>query len=339
MDTKSDGSNCGACGTTCTNGQVCSNGACALNCAGGSTKCGTSCIDTSIDTQNCGACGNACAAGNSCVAGKCELQCSGGTTKCGGTAAPSPDAGASDGGTTAAPYCTLLSLDDNNCGACGTKCGTGTRCGNGKCCGYNQTACNGTCTDIVNNDKNCGGCGIQCGVDTPFCSNAVCIACPAPATVVNGVCSYTHNILNADLSSLSCGGQGTARYAQVNGGLDFVTIASKAAIVAPKSATLRMNGNVQCTGASQPFDVEVRLGADVVAVLQGGLDSACQCASTVDNQVQVNLTAAQAALYAAGTPLTVNPIANANNTSPLYGFTSLDNTASNDIYGTLTFVY
>jgi len=72
-DTQVDPDNCGACGTACTDGQVCAAGQCSLTCVGGTTVCGDRCVDTSSDPDDCGVCGSACAADASCVAGACKL--------------------------------------------------------------------------------------------------------------------------------------------------------------------------------------------------------------------------------------------------------------------------
>ena len=47
-DTKNDPKNCGACGTTCSGGKVCSMGACALSCQAGLTDC-----DGSVNSSGC----------------------------------------------------------------------------------------------------------------------------------------------------------------------------------------------------------------------------------------------------------------------------------------------
>ena len=114
-----------------------------------------------------------------------------------------------------------------------------------------------------------------------------------------------------------------------------MSVVSKPALLVPKSATLAMNANVQCNTAS-PFQIEVRLDGVVIANLNSTRDD-CNCMASTPNQLSIPLTAAQAAAYAAGSRIDFVLIDNGR--SPLYGFTSLDNTASNDIYGTLTYVY
>ena len=61
VDTQSNSSNCGGCGTTCAAGQTCRAGSCQADmmCMTGQTLCGTTCVDTTNDVANCGSCGNA----------------------------------------------------------------------------------------------------------------------------------------------------------------------------------------------------------------------------------------------------------------------------------------
>jgi hypothetical protein len=83
VNTSNDPSHCGACYAACSSGQVCTSGSCALQCSGGTTKCGSVCVDTKYDPSNCGACGNSCGNndGLSCTTGFCSNgTCSGNTT-------------------------------------------------------------------------------------------------------------------------------------------------------------------------------------------------------------------------------------------------------------------
>jgi hypothetical protein len=71
-----DPEHCGNCNTKCMNGLFCSpsgdSGVCALQCFGGTTKCGNKCADTVNDRYNCGGCGNACDGGNACINSQCQ---------------------------------------------------------------------------------------------------------------------------------------------------------------------------------------------------------------------------------------------------------------------------
>jgi hypothetical protein len=83
VDIYTDPANCGACGTACASGNVCSAGACALSCVATETACGGSCRDLQTDDANCGACGTACNPGQHCAAGACG--CPPGMPHCGPT--------------------------------------------------------------------------------------------------------------------------------------------------------------------------------------------------------------------------------------------------------------
>jgi len=83
-NSKTDRENCGACGVTCAAGEVCSDGACAVSCGTGLTKCGTTCRDLRNDNLNCGACETPCGAGTACMAGACKATCTVGQVECGG---------------------------------------------------------------------------------------------------------------------------------------------------------------------------------------------------------------------------------------------------------------
>lgn len=66
-DTKSDPSNCGGCGITCSGAEVCQDGACI--CPSSDAICSGQCVDLQTDTSNCGECGNVCPAGYVCECG------------------------------------------------------------------------------------------------------------------------------------------------------------------------------------------------------------------------------------------------------------------------------
>jgi len=69
--TVEDAYNCGACGTVCAAGTVCSNSACKAGCDAGLAQCAQSCVDVMSSPFNCGACSVACAAGELCSGSVC----------------------------------------------------------------------------------------------------------------------------------------------------------------------------------------------------------------------------------------------------------------------------
>jgi hypothetical protein len=74
VNLQADSQNCGACGTVCSAGLVCSAGVCADACAEGLTVCGASCVDLLTDGTNCGACDVVCDAGTTCELGACQAE-------------------------------------------------------------------------------------------------------------------------------------------------------------------------------------------------------------------------------------------------------------------------
>jgi len=150
VDTQSDYQNCGGCGKQCTN-EVCSHGACATVCGGGTSRCGSDCVDLLSDVNNCGMCANACPSGNVCSKGTCALTCQSGLTNCSGD-------------------CVDVTQDDSNCGACNAPCGGGQVCTGSTCvatCGTGWTTCpvgdsGTTCANTQEDTQNCGTCGNVC---------------------------------------------------------------------------------------------------------------------------------------------------------------------------------
>ena len=121
-----DKKNCGVCGRTCGEQEICMQGRCGPACSGDKTLCDETCIDLNTDMENCGACGTICRAsppnslGALCSRGLCIV--SGCTTNYGDCNGKGDDGCEVD-----------LRFDDNNCGSCGNKCPSGTKCSLGQC--------------------------------------------------------------------------------------------------------------------------------------------------------------------------------------------------------------
>lgn len=120
VDPAADTKNCGACGTACRLGQMCSKGACV--CGSGSRVCGGECVVTETDPGNCGSCGNKCSNIQVCqessagAGGSCAIACplTGASTRCGAS-------------------CVNASTNPLNCGACGVACENQQTCRAGRC--------------------------------------------------------------------------------------------------------------------------------------------------------------------------------------------------------------
>jgi streptogramin lyase len=172
VDTSSDPTHCGACGTTCAPGQACEKGACTLACAKPTTKCGDACVDTASDRASCGACGKACKAGEVCSKGACALSCQAGLTDCAGS-------------------CVDVKSDRAHCGACDKACKAGEVCSKGACalsCQDGLVECGGVCTDTKADRASCGACGAACK-DGEVCSAGTCAAsCAPPLVDCGGAC-------------------------------------------------------------------------------------------------------------------------------------------------------
>ena len=189
-DTRTDGHNCGECGTACRSGEVCSSGTCGLSCVGGATICSGKCVDTQLDPQHCGGCSTPCTSGQVCSAGKCGLSCAGGMTICSGK-------------------CVDTQLDPQNCGKCGNACTSGLVCSAGKCvlhCAGGTTACSGKCVDTAADPKHCGKCGAAC-LAGHLCSAGKCLLNCAGGTAKCGVkCVDTKvDVKNCGKCGITCG--------------------------------------------------------------------------------------------------------------------------------------
>jgi hypothetical protein len=167
-------SNCGVCGKQCTNSHgttTCTGGACVPTCSSGWANCSNpddGCeTNVALDPQNCGTCGKSCAAPNAqttCVSGGCAIvSCSpqyydlngnpadGCEYQC-AYATPGPETcdGTDEDCDGQIDEDFDLQSDPNNCGNCGTTCGSAT---GGLCCA-------GICKS--SDPQNCGACGQVC---------------------------------------------------------------------------------------------------------------------------------------------------------------------------------
>ena len=207
VDVQNDNAHCGACGTACTGGQVCSQGKCGATCGGDTKLCGSTCVDVKYDPNNCGDCSKACSAGDFCSNGACVSTCSSSQTLCG------VDAGS--------PYCASTKTDNANCGACGVQCPSGEVCSNGACasaCGANETLCTPDagapyCASTADDNANCGACGVACGTGY-VCQNSACTnACASQDGGTETLCTPDGGspyCANTSADNANCGGCGIA---------------------------------------------------------------------------------------------------------------------------------
>ncbi len=171
-DIQKDRENCGGCGIACPTRHVCVEGTC--KCIEGLTSCGSAgCVDLSTSPSHCGECQRECAAGQLCLGGTCTVSCQPHQRNCSG-------------------ICRDVTIDMNNCGACGSRCepkpGAAAVCVNGSCdqsCLPGYANCDGPMNNgcevhTAGDVENCGGCGAACE-SVPF----------ATVSCVGGGCVYT----------------------------------------------------------------------------------------------------------------------------------------------------
>ena len=219
LDVRFDPSNCGACGNACEADEVCSLGACALKCAGGTTKCEVDgknrCVDTQVDGANCGACGTACTADQLCSVGACDDDCNGGTTKCVVGDKPS---------------CFSLKNDEAHCGACDKACGVDESCIEGACkvtCFAGTTVCSvpkpgaggaggsplpetmDVCVDLDLDPMHCGDCGTACA-SGKVCQGGQCVTDCTGGTTKCQDGNQKDICVNTAIDTSYCGDCGTA---------------------------------------------------------------------------------------------------------------------------------
>ena len=184
VDTQSDPANCGACGTACGTGMVCSEGACVTNCADGLTDCDGSCRNLNGDGSHCGACDNPCRSDEICMGGTCS--CPLGRLECSGE-------------------CINTQIDPRNCGGCDNACGDGRTCSDGICrCAGETVQCGSACVTTDTDPLHCGGCGQAC-IAGAGCIDGDCV-CPDPTVECDGRCvDHSTDRHNCGTCGSACG--------------------------------------------------------------------------------------------------------------------------------------
>jgi hypothetical protein len=111
VDTQTDPSNCGACGSSCPSGIACAQGVC--RCPSGTAACDGECVDLESNPAHCGECTNACVTDQVCLEGMCAGDC-GTLTNCDGA-------------------CISTMTSPIHCGGCGISCSYDEICSEGTC--------------------------------------------------------------------------------------------------------------------------------------------------------------------------------------------------------------
>jgi endo-1,4-beta-D-glucanase Y len=198
VDTTSDNDNCGACGKSCGNGQLCQGGSC--QCQDALTTCGSACVTTGSDPNHCGGCNTKCSAGQVCSLSVCGTTCAAGLANCSGACV------------------FLMGSDPANCGTCGKACGQGQSCTMGVCgCPVGSSLCGNTCVNTSTSTTNCGTCGKVCG-GTQVCTLGNCV-CPAGQVPCSNGTSCAATAAQCPTTGTGVGGtQGTGTGGMAGGG-------------------------------------------------------------------------------------------------------------------------
>jgi hypothetical protein len=156
-------SSCGACGTKCAAGQVCTPTGCAASCPLGLTNCSSSCANLVSSAENCGGCGTSCGSGATFAGGCSNGQC--GTPVCDPGYDPSLGCGDPRDPIFAAPHC------PHPQGApYAVPQYVGQTCSN--VCPSGWTNCGTYCAATSGDPTNCGACGQTC---SGVCTEGQCV--------------------------------------------------------------------------------------------------------------------------------------------------------------------
>lgn len=255
----------------------------ALNCGGGTTKCGQACVDVKTDPQNCGKCATACPTNDFCDGGTCIPSCTSAQKLC------------DDGGL----FCASIQTDNQNCGDCNVACATGWTCQTGKClpnCGTGQTLCDidgGSqgdggpfCTDTKTDTNNCGACDKACTV-TQYCDAGTCANSNIPSTckTVNGLLWCYHASTCGEPCNTVCTAVGKTAYTDAGA----ITAAQNTSTLCQSIATAFGNSSTANVGAYAYACVEVAGSGDGGALpgqIYCSTDNGCPTAhlTTADQQ-------------------------------------------------------
>eukprot|EP01112_Ceratiomyxa_fruticulosa_P018814 TRINITY_DN606_c0_g1_i4.p1 TRINITY_DN606_c0_g1~~TRINITY_DN606_c0_g1_i4.p1 ORF type:complete len:366 (+),score=34.88 TRINITY_DN606_c0_g1_i4:1002-2099(+) len=233
VNTSTDHSNCGTCGSICSIPNAnshCQTGTCTFDaCQGSYMDCDSSTsfgsngceVDLDSDNNNCGACGTVCTIPNAdadCQSGTCTFtSCQGSYHDCDG------NIGFGSNG------CEIdLNSDNTNCGTCGHDCSAlphvaSSYCNGGACVidscqgafiDCNEDPSDGCEIDTSSDAYNCGGCGTDCtalsGVNVTVCSSSVCQINSCLGSHVDCDSNSTNGCeINTSIDNNNCGTCGT----------------------------------------------------------------------------------------------------------------------------------